>query len=130
MKRASLSILLVCAFTVGSSAAVVDDAPLSTLAVQASAAEAIDISLVSPPVGDPANGETTCHYVAKRSKRAKSCRSCPKRGDVFDSGIPCGDPAPACRRRIKNARIPCPDKKQRGFCYKVKGKKPQCRPSE
>ena len=89
MKRVLLSILLVCAFAVGSNAAVVDDAPLPTVAVQTSAAKAIDFALVTPPVGDPASGEMTCHYKAKKNSRSKGCNVCPRKGDRFDSGIQC-----------------------------------------
>ena len=130
MKRVLLAILLVCAFTVGSSAAVVDNAPLPTQAVEASTAEAIDAALVSPPVEDPADGGMTCHYVAKRNSRTKSCRTCPRKGVVFDSGIPCTpDTDAACPRRFTGS-IPCPKKDEKGHCSRVKGKNPVCKNSE
>ena len=128
MDRVMPAFLLVCAFAASSSAAVVDDAPLSTVAVQASAAKAIDFALVSPPVGDPASGATTCHYVSKRKPRSKGCNVCPRKREVFDSGRPCADPTPTCPRRFKGL-IPCPDKNQKGVC-KVKGKKPRCQNSD
>ena len=129
MKRVLFSVLLICAFAVGSNAAV-GDAPLSTAAVQASVAKPVDFALITAPVEDPSDGGMTCHYVTKKSRKTKSCRNCPRKGDVFDSGIPCTpDTDAACKRKFRGS-IPCPKKDEKGHCSRVKGINPVCMNSE
>ena len=86
-----------------------------------------DIVLAMSGGGEPMG----CLYKLKKKVKAKGgCQTCPKKGDMIESGKDC-DPDKKLKKECakkykpKGKKIPCPDG-EKGFCKKIVGVRDSC----
>ncbi|RJP32533.1 MAG: hypothetical protein C4547_13705 [Phycisphaerales bacterium] len=67
-------------------------------------------------------GGDTCSFVVKKTaKGKKGCNACPRKDDLFDTGIECDENNP-CPKKFTGKKVDCPDGGA-GFCKKILGRK-------